>query len=117
MQLYSQIRLHAGSGGGAADANAATFYPYYSLLQPDLYTPNGEAAPPPCALVIGNFVKGSNNSINDFGQSDQYGQKPNRGWQQQPVITRPICGEQHRHGDDHGPGHRTLRARGLAGGQ
>ena len=91
MQLYPQIRLHAGSGEGAFDANAATFYPYYSLLQPDLYTPNGEAAPPPCALVIGNFVKGSNNSINDFGQSDQYGQKPNRG-QQQPVITRPICG-------------------------
>jgi hypothetical protein len=91
MQLYPQIRLHAGSGGGASDANAATFYPYYSLLQPDLYTPNGEAAPPPCALVIGNFVNGSNNSINDFGQSDQYGVKPNRG-QQQPVITRPTCG-------------------------
>jgi len=26
-------------------------------------------------------------------------------------------GSKTRHGDDHGPGHRTLRARGLAGGQ
>jgi hypothetical protein len=89
--LYGHIRFTAGSGRGGADANAAGFYPYYSLLQPDFYTPNGEASPPPCALVLGNFVNGQTNSINDFGQSDQYGKKPNRG-QLQPVIARPSCG-------------------------
>src|SRR5262249_35437904 len=66
------------------------FYPYYSLLQPDLYSPNGAASPPGCALVLGNFVNGSNNSINDFGKSDQYGTIFNRG-QLQPVIPRPVC--------------------------
>jgi hypothetical protein len=84
--LYEHIRFTAGSGRGGADANAANFYPYYSLLQPDVYN-----AAIPCALVLGNFVNGSNNSINDFGQSDQYGMKPNRG-QLQPVIRRPSCG-------------------------
>jgi hypothetical protein len=85
--LYGHIRFTAGSGRGGADANAAGFYPYYSLLLPDFYN-----SAIPCALVLGNFVNGSNNSINDFGQSDQYGKIPNRG-QLQPVIRRPSCGD------------------------
>jgi hypothetical protein len=85
-QLYEYIRFTAGAGRGGADANAAAFYPYYSLLQPDVYN-----SAIPCALVLGNFVKGANNSINDFNRSNQYGMKGDR-QQLQPVIQRPSCG-------------------------
>jgi hypothetical protein len=65
-QLYTQLLFAASSGTGAADAAAAGFYPYYSLLQPP-----GSAAGQGCALVLGNFASGSN-VLNNFGQLGQY---------------------------------------------
>jgi hypothetical protein len=79
-QLYSHIRFTAGSGRGAFNAQNAGFYPYYSLLQPPA-SPPGQG----CSLVIGNFVQGANNSVNDFGQLGQYGTPAGRG----PIGNRP----------------------------
>jgi hypothetical protein len=72
-QLYPQLRFVAGAGQGIPDAQNAAFYPYFSVVQPP-----GNVGGQGCALVLGNFAQGSNNSLNDFGKLAQYG-LPNLG--------------------------------------
>jgi hypothetical protein len=79
-QLYTQLLFSAGSGSGASDAANAGFYPYYSLVQPP-----GSVGGQGCALVLGNFAQGSNNSLNDFGKGAQYGSPAGVG----PLRNRP----------------------------
>jgi hypothetical protein len=77
-QLYPTIRFTAGSSNGAGSAAGAAFYPYYSILQPDLYNPAIA-----CALVIGNFA--ANGTTTDFGKLLQYGTPAGVG----PTRNRP----------------------------